>query len=116
MVSDRNLFQPVTGRARIPSVVTVGHALCEAIARGTVTVHLAPSPDVAAGSSLHSTGRMSVGVAVKPPDENFRRLETAPPRLPIPLYATVQTPILGGGCLTDPARGLDSPGVLSLSH
>ena len=42
------------------------------------------SQDVAAGSSLNSTGRMSVGVAVKPPDECFRRLETAPPDSPSP--------------------------------
>ena len=108
--------QRVTGRARTPFVVTAGYTPCEAIARGSVTVHHAHSPDVAAGSSLHSTGRMSVGVAVKPPDESFRRLETTPPRLSIPFCATVQIPILGGGCLTDAARGLDGPGVLSLTH
>ena len=57
---------------------------------------------------------MSVGVVVKPPDESFRRLETTPPDARPPLYAAVQTPILGGSCLTDAARGLDGPGVLSL--
>ena len=50
---------------------------CEAIVRDAVTVHLA-HPDVAAGSSLNGTRSMSVGVAAKPPDESFRRLETAP--------------------------------------
>ena len=59
-----------------------GHSLIRPMRRLpgiVVTVHLVHSPDVAAGSSLHRTGRMSVGVVVEPPDESFHRPETALP-------------------------------------
>ena len=49
---------------------------------------------------LNSPGRAAVGVAVKPPDESFRRLETARPNPPLylslcVLYAAL---ILGEEC------------------
>ena len=74
------------------------------------------SSDVGAGSSLNRTGRMSVGVGVKPPDESFRRLETAPPNS-LSLSALPHRPRSSeGGCLTDAAGGLDGPGVLTHTH
>ena len=62
-------------------VVTAGHTPCGTIAQDAVIVHLAYSLDVTAraGSSLHSTGRMLVRVAIKPPDKSLCRLKTAPP-------------------------------------
>ena len=90
--------QPVTGCA--PLVVTAGHILREAIARDAgiaVSDHrLAYSPDAAAGSSLNGTGRMSVGVAVKPPDESFHGLETTPPDYPLLRYHTDPDPRVPG--------------------
>ena len=57
---------------------------------------------------LNSPGRAAVGVAVKSPDESFRRLETARPNPPLylslcVLYAAL---ILGEGCLTDTTNRL----------
>jgi len=48
---------------------------------------------------LNSPGRAAVGVAVKPPDESFRRLETARPNPPLYLSVCVlyAAPILGEG-------------------
>ena len=62
---------------------------------------------------LNSPGRAAVGVAVKPPDESFRRLETARPNPPLylslcVLYAAL---ILGEGH----DKQADRPGYLS-SH
>jgi len=52
---------------------------------------------------LNSPGRAAVGVAVKPPDESFRRLETARPNplLYLSLCVLYATPILGEGRPTD---------------
>ena len=67
---------------------------------------------------LNSPGRAAVGVAVKPPDESFRRLETARPNLPLylslcVLYAAL---ILGEGRPTGTTNRLGHrPGYLS-SH
>ena len=45
------------------------------------------SPDVTVGrGSMNSIGRVLVGVAVKPPDESFHGLETAPPDSLPPLH------------------------------
>ena len=82
---------------------------CEAIAWDAVTVHLAYSPDVATGSSLHSTGRTSVGVAVKPPDE-LSQARNRSSRPPTP-SALPHTPILGG-C----SKGIRRPQASSLLH
>ena len=62
---------------------------------------------------LNSPGRAAVGVAVKPPDESFRRLETARPNPPLylSLYAA---PILGEGRPTGTTNRLGHrPGYLS---
>ena len=55
---------------------------------------------------LNSPGRAAVGVVVKPPDESFRRLETARPNPPLylSLYAA---PILGEGRPTDTTNRFD---------
>ena len=80
---DAPSFAPPAFSHQATSPLQVAHAghcgtrPCETISRDVVTVHLA-HPDVAAGSFLNNTGRMSVGVAAKPSDESFRRLETAP--------------------------------------
>jgi len=61
---------------------------------------------------LNSPGRAVVGVAVKPPDESFRRLETARPNLPLYLSLCVlyAAPILGEGRPTDTTNRFDRPG------
>ena len=62
---------------------------------------------------LNSPARAAVGVAVKPPDESFRRLETA--RLnPVPV-CTVRGPDLRRGVSDRHDRQADRPGYLS-SH
>ncbi|KIM50025.1 hypothetical protein SCLCIDRAFT_34757 [Scleroderma citrinum Foug A] len=65
----------------------------------TFTQFFRPSLRRVATSSHARPGRAAVGVAVKPPDESFRRLETARPNSPIylsqcVLYAALT---LGGG-------------------
>ena len=65
---------------------------------------------------LNSPGRAAVGVAVKPPDESFCRLETTRPNPPLYLSLCVLyvALILGEGCLTDATNRFDRPGYLSL--
>jgi len=57
---------------------------------------------------LNSPGRAAVGVPVKPPDESFRRLETARPNPPLYLSLCVlyAAPILGEGRPTDTTNRL----------
>ena len=57
---------------------------------------------------LNSPGRAAVGVVVKPPDESFRRLETARPNPPLYLSLCVlyTALILGEGCLMDTTNRL----------
>ena len=57
---------------------------------------------------LNSPGRAAVEVAVKPPDESFRRLETARPNPPLylSLYVLYAAPILGEGRPTDTTNRL----------
>jgi len=64
---------------------------------------------------LNGPGRAAVGVAVKPPDESFRRLETARPNPPLYLSLCIlyASPILGEGDGHD--KQIDHPGYLS-SH
>ena len=46
------------------------------------------------GSYLHGPRRAAVGVAVKPPDESFRRLETARPEPSLTLSLCILYTIL----------------------
>ena len=46
------------------------------------------------GSYLHGLRRAAVGVAVKPPDESFRRLETARPEPSLTLSLRILYTIL----------------------
>ena len=69
---------------RIKRYARTAHSSCPALLPSSVTVNrstryvlcLVLPPIVTVGSLLHSPGRATVGVAVKPPDESFRRLET----------------------------------------
>ena len=80
-----------TTQTRIPCVWSLANAfpclqafVSSALALGTRYVRLLPSY-VIDGGYLHGPRRAAVGVAVKPPDEGFRRLETTSRTIPYPV-------------------------------